>query len=793
MTRKNFIASAAAFASAVGIDAGFCVAAEHREWVKGFSCAALRNELRAFYPDWGQGDGDVVKDPRQPESYRRIEADLKAYCAAHPDYDALDLRQACYLSMRRHFVPFLFKESPFYFEAGVNGGWGGKRPARIVNNICSKFYKTQNLIPDSAFALQWARSGQSLALCCGPFCDDMHHVPPFRVILSKGFGGVRADVAAALAKCPANDPLGRKELETALVGFDTIREIQLKFAAEAEAMLANGGLDEAAAKRLKRIAVSAKRCPWEPPRTFFEGLNTLWFVREILGYVDAINCFSLGRPDAYLADLYAADLAAGRLTREEAYEMVAMFLVTADCHFRADLKIDSYNDGEMEIPMSLGGCDKAGAWVCNDLTHMFFDAHLAEHCVYPKLHARISANAPTEYLAKIGHMLMQGHAVFTLLNDDRFVKQYLDEGFSPEDARSFIGVGCWNGYIDSVMDVDGANYLSIMGILERTVYRDPAMEKRLRLQIDSIDDAKTIGEVRETLYRNTIRFCRDIMGEYTRWGGANAKVMPHPTYSMCLRGCIESRRDTMDCGVPTKARPKIITLGFLGNVVDCIAAINQLCFVDRVCTVREYLDVVRSNWQGERGEKLRMLALNAPYWGDGARFTTDELAWWMRSVRRDIDGCRSDQGGEYKLAIYTYREFMYWGAKMKATPDGRRSGDRLAQGFSPSEVKCRSAVTTLMNAIGELPHECLYASNVNLTFDRTAMSDDILVGILRVFCDKGSHMIQPNCNSVEELLDAQRHPERHQNLIVRVCGFSARFVHLSRRWQDEVIARHHLR
>ena len=792
-TRKGFIMTAAAFASAMGLDPKAFAAAQANPWSKSFDGKPLRQELRAFYPDYGQGDKDIVKDPRQPESYRLIEADLKAYCAAHPDYDALDLRQACYRAMQKHFVPFLFNESPFYFEAGVNGGWGGKRPARIVNHLCQKFYREQNLIPDSAFRLLWARSGQNLALCCGPFSDDMHHVPPFRVVLEKGFGGIRADVAAALEKCPKNDPLGRKELETALLGFDTIHAIQLKFAAAAKTHLEQANnLTAEQSNNLRRIADAAQRCPWEPPKTFFEGLNALWFVREIVGYVDGVNCFSLGRPDAFLADLYEADLAAGRLTREEVYALVAKFLITADCHFDANMTIDSYADSEMEIPMSLGGCDKDGKWIFNDLTRMFFDAHLSEACVFPKLHARISAQAPDAYLEKIGALLMAGHAVFTLLNDDRFVKQYLGEGFSSEDARSYIGVGCWDGYIDSVMDVDGANYLSIMGIVERTIYRDPALERKLRLTIESIDDARSIGEVRDILYRNTIRFCRDIMGEYTRWGGANAKVFPHPVYSMCLRGCLESRRDTMDCGVPPKARPKIVTLGFIGNVVDCIAAINQVCFVDKVCTVREYLDAVRSNWAGARGAELRARAMKASYWGDGSRFTTDELAWWMRTIRRDVDGLRSDQGGEYKLAIYTYREFMYWGAKMKATPDGRRDGDRLAQGFSPSEVKCQSGVTTLMNAIGELPHECLYASNVNLTFDRTAMSEETLAAILRVFCKKGSHMIQPNCNSVEELKDAQAHPERHQDLIVRVCGFSARFVRLSKRWQDEVIARHRL-
>ena len=96
-------------------------------------------------------------------------------------------------------------------------------------------------------------------------------------------------------------------------------------------------------------------------------------------------------------------------------------------------------------------------------------------------------------------------------------------------------------------------------------------------------------------------------------------------------------------------------------------------------------------------------------------------------------------------------------------------------------------------AIGSAPHEKLYASNANLTFDRTAMNDKFWAAVLRVYCGKGAHMIQPNCNSVEELLDAQKHPERHQNLNIRVCGFSARFIALSKRWQNEVIARHRLR
>ena len=787
LTRRGFIGTAAAFAAVSRLHA----AETGQNPFMADDYAALRKQLRAFYPDECH---ERCKDPAYAVAEKAIRADCEAYAAANPGYDALDMRKACYLSVRKHFVPFLFTESPFYFEAGVNGGWlwkDCKSPGREVNRLCSKFYKEQSLVPDEEFKVQSARQREALALCCGPFVDDMHHVPPLRTILSKGFGGVRAEVADALAKCPADDPHGRKQLDTALVGLDTVREIQLKFAAKAESILAAGGLDADARCRMERIADCAKRCPWEPPKTFFEGLNAIWFVREILGYVDGVCIFSLGRPDAMLYELYKADLAARRLTRNEARDLVARWLIHADAHLDTHLAVDSYSDQEAEIPMSLGGCDKDGRPVWNELTEMFLDAHLGCNCVFPKLHCRVGSNSPEPYLRKIASLLLANHAVFTLLNDDRYVKQYMAEGFSAEDARSFIGCGCWNGYIDSVMDVDGANYTSVIRILELAIHKNPELEKELRLVIDPLDGAKTFEEVEEIAYRNFIRFFRDVLATYTRYGGVNAKVFPHPVYSVCLRGGIESRRDTTEGGVAS--RPRIMTLGFIGNAIDSLCAIRQLCFIDKTCTLAELLAAVRSNWHGPRGEELRMRALAAPYWGDGGEVATGMMSRWMKRIRTDIDGFLNDQGGPYRLAVYAYREFMYWGQKTKATPDGRRDGDRLAQGFSPSEYRCKEGVTAVMNAIGELPHEALYASNANLTFDRSAMSEALMAAIIRVFAKKGSHMMQPNCNSVEELLDAQLHPERHQDIIVRVCGFSARFVSLSKRWQDEVIERHRLR
>ena len=136
--------------------------------------------------------------------------------------------------------------------------------------------------------------------------------------------------------------------------------------------------------------------------------------------------------------------------------------------------------------------------------------------------------------------------------------------------------------------------------------------------------------------------------------------------------------------------------------------------------------------------------------------------------------------------------FDLW-PRRDATPDGRHDGDRLAQGFAPSEFRCKEVASAVIGALGKLDHSKLYASNANLMFEKDSVSPELFAAIFRVVCESGMHLLQPNCASVADLLDAQVHPERHQDIIVKVCGFSARFVTLSKRWQDEIIARHRLK
>ena len=731
----------------------------------------LRRELREHHPDECHG---MCKSPAYKESYRKIVAAMRAYAATHSDYDALDIRRAGYEAMRRHAVPFLFANSPFAFELGVNGGWVvANAPANHINQLCERFYGEKGLVPKAAHERRNLRVHNGYGIVCGAFVDTGHHEIPYRRILRVGFRGIREEVAAELSKCPVDDSRGRKTLETALYGLDTIHEIQSKFEA-------------AARKKLN--------APWEPPQTFFEGLNALWFIREVMGYLESTCCNTLGHPDAWLIGLYRADLAAGRITEAEARRLVAQFMIHADCHHDGFSKVKSYADHEMEIPITLGGCDSEGNVVFNELTRMFLEEHYRCRLVFPKLHMRYSRNSPEEYLKIIAELLMKDHAVFAMFNDDIHIPQFVAMGIPITEARQYTLSGCWDGSVDGWTDADTANYLSTAKILENTIYRTDEMkaeEKILGLQIDPIDEAKNFEEVRDIVYRNFIRFVRGEISDVTRYGRATAMVTPYPVYSMCFEGAPSKRCDVNE-GAPFVS-PRLMTLAFLANTVDSLNAIRKLCFEDKVVTLSEFLDVVRSNWAGEKGERLRHLAMAAPSWGDNTHESNELEKWWIDRFHDDLDGLTSGAEAPFCVCCWVYREFMFWGERMRATPDGRHDGDYLAQGFSPSEFRCRSAATTVLNAIGSLDHSKLYASNANLTFDKTQINREALVAIFRVCARNGMHLLQPNCNSLEELLDAKLHPERHQDLIVKVCGYAARFITLSPKFQDEVIARHRLK
>ena len=746
----------------------------------------LRRELRAYH---GRNGGRECVNARRLELTARRKEALKQFYETHPEADSCDLRGEVYRMLGEDFEPILFPDSPFYFETGGNGGWNGSGIGLYVRKlrtwpVLRPFEEHYNLFHD--------RNVARFFNCCGPFFDVSHNGAPISNILRRGFKGFREDARALAATNLA--PAERKFIETALKGFDAVRNIMTKYVAAAEAELRRTDLTARQRKFMRMVAESAARSPWEPPRTFYEGLNTCWFVREVMGEFEGLMVNTLGRPDAWLIDLYRADLAAGRITEEDAYDLVTRFLLHEDGIYEHDDPVEEYNADrtryenahENECGITLGGCDAEGREVFNELTRLFLRAHREHAMIYPKLFLRFTAHSDPEYLRLLADDLATGRGIYALLNDDSLIPALIADGKRAADARNYCCTGCWDIVVDSCEDNAGGNYFNLARILEATIYQPRALLKQLQYRFAALDDAGTFEEVYTRIMGNAKQVLREMLAAQGRFGKYWADIAPAPLNSACSSDCLANRRDFTAGG--QRYNPHAVSLCFWANFVDSLLSIRQLCFVERRCTLPELLAAVRGNWAG--AEHLRQFALEAPHWGDNRPETIELARRIFDEFYEESRLFRNERGGGYQLGFWTYREFRYWGELTPALPDGRHDGDLLAQSFNPSHFRNHEALTTVLQCLASLDlRRCAGDSVINMVLDRDSCSAETVAALLRAFSKLGLQLLQLNCLGRRELLDAQKHPDAHADLVVRVCGFSAKFTALSPAWQQEVIRR----
>ena len=737
----------------------------------------LRRQLRAFH------GADIHVCPNQrrltmtTQGARRVEQ----YAADHPEADALDLRRVVYDYMEKNYLAVVFPESPFYFENGGYGGWGRTAVGQAVFHCMKQKHLQEDPEFFKASDLCWHRS--IFFTMTGPFYDDRHNNSAVSRLLETGFKGIYEEALATRPLCQTDHE--RKWLETAIRGLELVRHFSELYGDEARRLLPTAR--NATERRcLPRIIDSAYTTPWEPPRTFYEALNLCGFVREVLPEIDGVRINTLGRPDAWLWRFYETDLAAGRLTREEAYDLICRFLLMGDLIYDRDVEVDIFYNHENEHTLTLGGCDADGKEVFNDLTRMFLTAHRELNLIFPKPFCRFSASSSQEYLQLIADDIYSGRGVYALLNDDCIVPALAKER-SLEDARNYCCSGCWDLNVASCEDNDGASdYFNLSRVVETTIHYSDEQLEPLQFRPRRIDDARSFEEVYQAIMGNAKEMFRYHLQSQHDYGTCQALFSIAPTHSATFFDCLKNRRDFTEGG--QRYNPHAVSLAAFATFLDSLLAIQTACFEKKWCTLPELLADVRNDWQG--AEELRRKILATPHWGDNspqtralAKRVVDEFA----QIANEIPNAR---GGHYQLAMWLYREFIHWGKNTLATPDGRHAGDILSQSLNASHFRNREPLTTMLQN-----YPCLglrrFAGNtvVNLCIERENFTPETIVALLRSFATLGLQLLQLNCMSSKDLEEARRHPENYQNLIVRICGFSAKFVALCPELQQEIINR----
>ena len=660
----------------------------------------------------------------------------------------------------------LFRESAFFFE--ISSGrerytWGGlQSPVGSFLHLKTedawlKRYHTA-IQPDleQGFLYGWSPVGFD------------HHCPPYDNLMALGLNGVIRKAEQYLQTC--TDPRKQEFYRCAIRANQAMIRLAGRFADEAHRLAAEAA-DEAEAAHYRKIAAAAAHVPAEPPRTFYEAICLMLFYRECAGSVEGIGFSTFAQLDRYLYPFYRADLDAGRLTQDEARKYIGDLLLYTEVRFQCAAVYR-----ETSTTFELGGCDRAGNPVYNELTALILDVVAGLRTCGTKINCRISKNHPKAYLEQIVRIQLSDLPTLMMHNDDVLIPARVRQGQDVEDARMYVGCGCHEVVLQGTEVCTRADtWISLPRLLTATMESAAQAESFPRFYEQFISNVKAYHD-RVTALKNE---------QEQHW----CEYDPLILYSSAMTGCLEQGLDLTEGG----AKYNTTTLSMLGaaTMIDSLYAIRQLVFEEKKLTMQAFKQAIDGNFEND--PLLRQYIVNRlPKHGTNDP-VLNAFSAQVLSDLSTVSGQTNGRGGKYMPAFYPHDIYRYLGLKTGATPDGRLANTSMSRGVSPSEFIETDSPLDVIHSLKSIDFTQFADSFITeMTLPRmecTAENVQVLTAIIEAFLDAEGSSLQFNLLDRDLLLDAQKNPEQHRNLLVRVCGYSALFVTLSDQTREEIIAR----
>ena len=568
-----------------------------------------------------------------------------------------------------------------------------------------------------------------------------HVIPGFRRILKMGFNGIEDMAATSLAKLKETDENydQRKDFyEAVLVSSKAVCDYSNRYA-DLSMEMAENATEERKAELLD-IAERARRVPALPPRSFVEAIQSIWMTNVVMemSYGDG-NVFSQGRVDQYLYPYYAADLAEGRITYEEALELVEEYLVKL-----ASVVIAGQNN------ITIGGVDKDGFDATNDVTYMFLEAIANVKSLLNTLSIRISSKSSHEFMKRVIETFRYT-AGMAIHNDDIFIPQLQQDGYSLEDARDYSLVGC----VEPTGTGNDFSYTGGNGIFLAVVFHMALNEGRVPLSRGRQVGAKTPDpstfESFEDVKQAFVDQLTYAIDRSVKMAEMKDKIFaehfPSPLISSSIEGCLESGMDITRNGA--RYNNSCMNGQALGTVADSLAAIRWAVFEEKIVTMGELVDHVRNNFKG--AEELReQLRNKAPKYGNGDE-KADELAKWVADVFSEIPRKYHVRGGTgiYRASLVSAAgSQVSEGQMIGATPDGRLRGEPVSNGLSPVNGTENNGLTMVLRSVAEASRDALLTDGVgvNVRINPSSIEDDEgldkMASVVEAYFELGGREIQ---------------------------------------------------
>lgn len=554
--------------------------------------------------------------------------------------------------------------------------------------------------------------------------------------------------------------------------------------------------DRAHAEHWLAIAEICDRVPAHAPRTLREALQYYWFVH--LGVITELNTwdsFNPGRLDKHIWPFYKRDLEAGRLTEEDARELLQTFWVKFN-NQPAPPKVgvtaqesNTYTDFCL---INLGGMLRDGSDASNPMTFMLLDTIEDMRLLQPSSMVQISRNSPDSVLQRALEIIATGYGQPSLFNTDAIVEELVRQGKSVEDARDGGASGCVEAGAFGREAYILTGYFNLVKVLELTLNNgvDPRTGNRIGLRTGDPASFDSFDDLFAAFRRQLGHFVRIKMRGSLVIERLYASVLPAPFLSLFVDDCIASGRDYNDGGA--RYNTSYIQGVGIGTITDSLSAIKTRVFDEGDLSMQELVEALASNFE-HAPDMLRVLRDETPKYGNDDDYADDVMLQVFEAYFDAVDGRPNTRGGHYRVNLLPTTCHVYFGSVVGATPDGRRAGIPLSEGISPVQGMDRNGPTAAMKSAAKMDHVRTGGTLLNQKFTPSVMGDKAgirAVGhLVRGYFRMDGHHVQFNVVDADTLREAQMHPEDYGDLIVRVAGYSDYFVDLGEDLQNEIIRR----
>ncbi len=516
-----------------------------------------------------------------------------------------------------------------------------------------------------------------------------------------------------------------------------------------------------------------KNVPENPPQNFNEAVQSLRFsfgFQKLMG-----NWSGLGRIDEMLGSYLKNDLDKGAITKEQARELLAHFWILG-CEWTTCTDSGS-GDAQHYQNVILGGIDESGNEVTNEVTYLVLDVVEELHISDFPIAVRINKNTPPKLLERIAEVQRLGGGIVAVYNEEVVIEGLVKFGYDIKDARRFTNDGCWEvlipgetAFIYSPMDM-----LAVM---------QNALGANLTDEL-SFDDvyAKFIDGLGEVLHGHIGR-------SRQRWLDKDNK-QPCPLLSILVDDCIERAKDYNNRG----AKYCVFSphMGGMADVANSLTVLKELVYEQKMLKLSEFCAIVNNDWQGQESLRALVLSRIEAYGNDNEK--SDSMMVKVFDDYTGIVGRHKDADGVLMPAgISTFGREIEWLKNRKATFSGHKTGDVLATNFSPTPDSDKKGPTAAIKSYCKMDFSrCPGGATLELKLHPASVKGDngkeAMASLMRTFQKLGGWYLHIDVVDTAMLVDAQRHPEKYQNLPVRVAGWSARFATLNKQWQDMIIHR----